>query len=44
MGKFITELLKENISDNIEFANSILICGISYMLGGNNITQKDIIE
>jgi hypothetical protein len=21
-----------------------LLCGISYMLGGNNITQKDIID
>lgn len=37
-------MLKENIYENIEFANSILLCGISYMLGGNNITQKNIIE
>lgn len=44
LGKFITELLKESICDNIEFANAILLCGISYMLGGNNITQKNIIE
>ncbi len=44
MGKFITELLKENIYDNIEFANAILLCGITYMLGGNTLTQKNIIE
>lgn len=44
LGKFITELLKENIYDNIEFANAILLCGIAYMLGGNTLTQKNIIE
>ena len=44
LGKFIIELLKENIYDNIEFANAILLCGIAYMLGGNTITQKNIIE
>ena len=44
LGKFIIELLKENIYDNIEFANSILLCGIAYMLGGNSLTQKNIIE
>lgn len=44
MGKFIIELLKENIYDNVEFANAILLCGIAYMLGGNTLTQKNIIE
>lgn len=37
-------MLKENIYDNIEFANAILLCGIAYMLGGNTLTQKNIIE
>jgi hypothetical protein len=44
LGRFITELLKENIWDNIEFADSILLCGISYLFGGNKNTQKNMIE
>lgn len=44
LGKFVTELLKENIWDNIEFADSILLCGISYLFGGNTTTQKNMIE
>jgi hypothetical protein len=44
LGKFIIELLKENIYDNIEFANAILLCGIAFMLGGNTLTQKNIID
>ena len=38
------ELLKEDITNNIELANSILLCAISYLLGGNTLTQKNIIE
>ena len=44
LGKFVTELLKENIWDNIEFADSILLCGIAYLFGGNTNTQKNMIE
>ncbi len=44
LGKFITELLKENIWDNIEFADSILLCGIAYLFGGNTNTQKNMID
>lgn len=44
LGKFVTELLKENIWDNIEFADSILLCGISFLFGGNTNTQKNMIE
>ena len=44
LGKFITELLKENIADNIQFADSILLCGISYLFGGNSYSQKNIID
>ena len=36
--------MKENIKENIPLANSILLCGISYLLGGNEKTQKNIIE
>jgi hypothetical protein len=36
--------LKEDIINNIELANSILLCAISYLLGGNTLTQKNIIE
>lgn len=44
LGRFITELLQENIWDNIEFADSILLCGISYLWGGNTNSQKNLIE
>lgn len=44
LGNFITELLKENIWENIEFADSILLCGISFLFGGNTNTQKNMIE
>lgn len=44
MSKFIIDLLKENITDDVGFANSILLCAISYLLGGNSLTQKSIIE
>ena len=44
LGTFITELLKENIWENVEFADSILECGIAYMFGGYTNTQKDMIE
>ena len=44
LGRFVTELLKENIADNIEFADSILLCGISYLFGGNSNSQKNIID
>lgn len=44
LGKFIVQLLKEDIVNNIELANSILLCSISYLLGGNTLTQKNIIE
>mgnify|MGYP006328094665 CR=1 FL=1 len=37
-------LLKENITEDVKFANSILLCAISYLLGGNSLTQKSIIE
>lgn len=38
------DLLKENITEDVKFANSILLCAISYLLGGNSLTQKSIIE
>jgi hypothetical protein len=44
LGRFITELFKENIWDNIEFADSLLLCGISYLFGGNTNTQKNMID
>lgn len=44
IGKFITTLLKGNIVNNIPLANSILLCGISYLLGGNISTQNNIRE
>lgn len=44
LGSLITELLKENIWENIEFADSILLCGIAYLFGGNTNTQKNMIE
>ncbi len=44
LGKFITQLLKENIWDNIEFADAILLCGIAYLFGGNTATQKNMIQ
>ena len=44
LSKFIVDLLKENIVEDVKFANSILLCAISYLLGGNNLTQKSIIE
>ena len=44
LGTFITELLKENIWENVEFADSILECGIAYMFGGFTNTQKDMID
>lgn len=44
LGKFVAELLKQNIYDDIEFANSILLCGIAYLFGGNGNTQKNMIE
>lgn len=30
--------------NNVELANSILLCAIAYLLGGNTLTQKNIIE
>ena len=44
LGKFIVDLLKEDITINIELANSILLCAIAYLLGGNPITQKNVLE
>lgn len=44
LGKFIVDLLKEDITNNIELANSILLCAIAYLLGGNPITQKNVLE
>ena len=43
LGKFIVDLLKEDITVNIELANSILLCAIAYLLGGNPITQKNVL-
>ena len=40
----LSDLLKENIVDNIPLANSILLCGISYMLSGYTTTQNNLIE
>jgi hypothetical protein len=36
--------LKENIEDDIEFADSLLLCGIAYLFGGNTNTQNNMIE
>lgn len=44
LGTLIAEILKENIIDNLALANSILLCGIAYLLGGNQTTQKNLIE
>ena len=43
LGKFIVDLLKEDVTVNIELANSILLCAIAYLLGGNPITQKNVL-
>ena len=43
VGKFIAELLKENIIDNIPLANAIFLCGISFLFGGNRATQNSMI-
>ena len=44
LGTFISELLKEPIWENVEFADSLLLCGIAYMFGGFSNTQKDMID
>lgn len=44
VGTLIAELLKENILDNIPLANNILLCGIAYLLGGNQANQKNMME
>lgn len=44
LGKFITELLKEEIYEQVYFADTIFLCGISYLFGGNSLVQKDLIE
>ena len=44
MGTFISELLKEPIWENVESADSLLLCGIAYMFGGFSNTQKDMID
>ena len=44
LGKFLVTLLKEDLINNIELANSILLTGIAYLLGGNPLTQKNILE
>lgn len=44
LGKFLVDLLKEDITNNIELANSILLCAIAYLLGGNPVTQKNVLE
>lgn len=36
--------MKENIEDDIEFADSLLLCGIAYLFGGNTNTQNNMIE
>jgi hypothetical protein len=43
-GTFLTSLVKGNIINNISLANNILLCSISYMLGGNKETQNNIRE
>lgn len=44
LGTLIAEILQQNIIDNISLANSTLLCGIAYLLGGNQITQRNLIE
>lgn len=44
LGTLIVEILKENIIDNIPLANTTLLCGIAYLLGGNLVTQKNLIQ
>lgn len=44
LGNLITQLLKQNIEDDIEFADSLLLCGIAYLFGGNTNTQNNMIE
>ena len=44
IGSFITSLLKGNITNNIPLANAILLCGISYLLGGTSSPQDNITE
>lgn len=41
---FIATLLKDKIEENIELANEILLCGIAFLLGGNQATQKTLVE
>ncbi len=36
--------MKENIWEDIQFADSILLCGIAYLFGGNTNTQNNMIE
>ena len=36
IGSFITSLFKgTNLFNNVKLANSVLLCSISFMLGGN---------
>ena len=40
----LSDLMKENIVDNIPLANAILLCGISFLITGNTITQNNLLE
>lgn len=37
-------MLRENIVDDIPLANAIFLCSIAYLLGGNQVTQDDLID
>jgi hypothetical protein len=40
----LAEMLRENIVDDIPLANAIFLCSIAYLLGGNQVTQDDLID
>ena len=45
LATFITELLSsKDITENIDLANEILICGIAFLLGGYDESQASILE
>jgi hypothetical protein len=44
LGQYLCQLLSDDITNNIELANEILLCGIAFLLGGYEPSQKSIHE
>lgn len=43
LGDYLCQLLSDDVTSNIELANEILLCGIAFMLGGFQTSQKSIV-